>query len=67
MEVILNEIFCFLNSDAKRRADLLLLSLPDERPAVDMAANAVLHNVPPVEFEARIRGVHTSRSKVCHF
>lgn len=42
-------LFCF-NSDAVWKRKVLLLSVPDQRPAVDMAADTLLHHLPPVEF-----------------
>lgn len=37
------------------------MSLPvsDQRPAVDLAADPLLHHLPPVELQARVRRVHT--------
>ncbi|KAL4704723.1 hypothetical protein ACJJTC_006501 [Scirpophaga incertulas] len=56
--------FCgHFRNDAKGRADLVLLSLPHEGPAVDLAPVTILHHIPPMEFETRICGVHSSRGQ----
>lgn len=50
------------NSKAKGRRDLLLLSLLDQRPTVDLAADTILHYLSPVELKTWVCGVHAS----CH-
>jgi PAS domain len=52
-------------SDAKRRRYLLLLPIFDQRPTMDLAADPLLHHVPPVELETRICCVHSSRRQLC--
>lgn len=54
----------FTSSDAKRRADVMLLPVSHKGPTVDLASNEVLYNLPPVAFQTRIRGVFTSRYQV---
>lgn len=38
----------------------MLLSVPDEGPAVDLASDALLHHISPVELQARVRSLHSS-------
>lgn len=47
------------NSDAVWQREVLLLPVSDQRPAVDLAADPLLHHVPPVELQARVHRVHT--------
>lgn len=54
-------LFLF-NSDAVWKRKVLLLSVPDQRPAVDMAADTLLHHLPPVEFQTRVHRLHSPGS-----
>lgn len=42
----------------------MLLSIPDQRPTVDLAPDSLLHHLPSVELAARVYRVHAHRSQV---
>lgn len=46
-------------SNAVWEGEILLLSLPDQRSAVDLAADALLHHVPSVELQAWVHRLHS--------
>nr|XP_054929404.1 uncharacterized protein LOC126536053 isoform X5 [Dermacentor andersoni] len=50
--------------DADRRRHVLPLPLPDQGPAVDLVADALLHHLPPVELQAGIRRMHQHRHEL---
>ncbi|XP_053167550.1 neuronal PAS domain-containing protein 2 isoform X3 [Hemicordylus capensis] len=51
--------FLFLDhSDAVWQREVLLLSVSDQRTAVDLAANTLLYHLPPVELQTRIHCMH---------
>lgn len=52
------------NSDAVWQREVLLLPVSDQRPAVDLAADPLLHHLPPVELQARVHHVHTLGGQV---
>lgn len=54
--------FCMFCSHAIRQRKVLLLPIPHQRAAVDLAPDSVLHHVPPVELSA---GVHCLHSHCC--
>lgn len=69
---------CFLFSDAVRQREVLLLPFLDQRSTVDLASDALLHNLSPVELSAWIYCLHTHSGQVlqqnvvsssfyCHF
>lgn len=58
---------CPLNSNAKWRGNVLLLPFLDQRPAVDLAANSLLHHISPVELQARIHRLHQHSRQVSFF
>lgn len=43
----------------------MLLSVSDQRTAVDLAPDPLLYHIPPVELQARVHRVHTHGGKVC--
>lgn len=57
--------FFFVTSDAEGRGNVLLLQIPHERPAMDLAADQILHHVQSMELEARIHRVHALRGQLC--
>lgn len=42
----------------------MLLPVPDQRAAVDLAADPLLHHLPPVELQARVHRVHALGGQV---
>ena len=53
-----------LHSDAVWQRQVVLLPVSDERPAVDLAADSLLHHLPPVELQARVHRVHALSGQV---
>lgn len=51
-------------SDAVWEREVLLLPFPDQRAAVDLATDTLLHNLPPMEFKARVYSLHAHSSQV---
>ena len=49
--VLIEEKFGNFFSNAERRGNVLPLSVPYEGSAVDLAANKVLYQLPPMELE----------------
>lgn len=59
------KLFVFsAGSDAVRQGEVVLLSVSDQRTAVDLAPDPLLHHLPPVELQARVHCVHTHGGKV---
>lgn len=52
------------NSDAVWQREVVLLPVSDQRPAVDLAADPLLHHLPPVELQARVHRVHALGGQV---
>lgn len=52
------------DSDAVWQGEVVLLSVPDQRTAVDLAPDPLLYHLPPVELQARVHCVHTHGGKV---
>lgn len=42
----------------------MLLPVSNQRAAVDLVANPLLHHLPPVELQARVHRVHTLSGQV---
>lgn len=53
-----------VHSDAVRQREVVLLPVSDERAAVDLAADSLLHHLPPVELQARVHRVHALSGQV---
>lgn len=63
--VVFNSLrICLLFSDAVRQREVLLLPILDQRSTVDLASDALLHNLSPVELSAWIYCLHTHSSQV---
>lgn len=52
------------SSDAVRQREVMLLPVPDQRPAVGVAADPLPHHLPPVELQAGVHRVHTRSGQV---
>lgn len=52
------------HSDAVWQREVVLLPVSDQRSAVDLAADSLLHHLPPVELQARVHRVHTLGGQV---
>lgn len=55
---------CVSFSDAVRQREVLLLQVPHQRAAVDLAADPLLHHVPPVELQTRVHRLHAHGGQV---
>lgn len=53
-----------VNSDAIWQREVVLLPVSDQRAAVDLAADALLHHLSPVELQARVHRVHALSGQV---
>lgn len=63
VSVLINNVL-FVDSDAERRRDILLLSFPNEGTTMVVAPNEVLHHISSVEFQARVHRLHSPCCKV---
>lgn len=52
------------DSDAVWQGEVVLLSVSDQRTAVDLAPDPLLYHLPPVELQARVHCVHAHGGKV---
>lgn len=52
------------HSDAVWQREVVLLQVSDQRPAVDLAPDPLLHHLPPVELQARVHRVHALGGQV---
>lgn len=52
------------DSDAVWQREVVLLPVSDQRSAVDLAADSLLHHLPSVELQARVHRVHTLGGQV---
>lgn len=52
------------HSDAVWQRQVVLLPVSDQRAAVDLAADALLHHLPPVELQARVHRVYALSGQV---
>jgi len=52
------------HSDAVWQREVVLLQVSNQRPAVDLAPDPLLHHLPPVELQARVHRVHTLGGQV---
>lgn len=55
----------WLCSNAVRQRKVLLLQIPHQRAAVDLASDPLLHHLPPVELQTRVYCLYTHCCKVC--
>lgn len=58
-------MFLLVCSNAIRQRKVLLLSVPHQRAAVDLAADALLHHLSPVELQTGVYCLHTHCCEVC--
>lgn len=64
-EIVLQGVCVFsADSDAVWQGEVLLLSVSDQRTAVDLAPDPLLYHLPPVELQARVHCLHTHGGKV---
>lgn len=64
-QIVLQAVVLFsADSDAVWQGEVVLLSVSDQRTAVDLAPDPLLYHLPPVELQARVHCVHTHGGKV---
>lgn len=56
--------FFLFPSNAVWKGEILLLSLPDQRSAVDLVADPLLHHIPSVELQTGVHCLYSHRCQV---